>query len=116
MTMDILQKIWSKKTVYSVASSALLFLIISYALNLDLDDLFARAKAFVNPYHQEEEKVVPESWLALYGIEVTDELEYSADLDDDGLTLEQEYTYSTDPLNPDTDDDKYLDGDEVLNK
>jgi hypothetical protein len=36
-----------------------------------------------------------------------------SDADGDGLTTEQETTYSTDPLNPDTDGDGSNDGDEV---
>lgn len=35
------------------------------------------------------------------------------DADYDGLTAEEEATYRTDPLNPDTDADGYKDGDEV---
>ena len=113
--LKTLKTLLTKKTAYTVVSSVVLFLIISYLLNIDVDDLLTRGKAFVNPYAREEEEVVPKSWLALYGIEVTKDLDYSLDLDDDGLSLEEEYKYSTDPLNPDTDNDNYLDGVEVKN-
>lgn len=36
-----------------------------------------------------------------------------ADVDADGLTTEQETEYETDPLDPDSDDDGFLDGEEV---
>lgn len=39
----------------------------------------------------------------------------SSDLDQDGLTYQEEQTYKTDPNNPDTDGDSYLDGEEVVN-
>lgn len=38
-----------------------------------------------------------------------------ADVDDDGLTTAEEQKYKTDPLDPDSDDDGYLDGEEVEN-
>ncbi|MBI5794626.1 hypothetical protein HZA87_06145 [Candidatus Uhrbacteria bacterium] len=41
------------------------------------------------------------------------EAQAGADLDDDGLTTQEESQYGTDPLNPDTDEDGYLDGAEV---
>ncbi len=38
-----------------------------------------------------------------------------ADPDKDGLTNDEEFRYKTDPLNPDSDRDGYLDGDEIKN-
>ncbi len=39
----------------------------------------------------------------------------NADPDKDGLTNNEEFHYKTDPLNPDSDRDGYLDGDEIKN-
>lgn len=44
---------------------------------------------------------------------ILEEEPVSADIDEDGLTNEEELDYRTDPENPDSDGDGYKDGDEV---
>ena len=52
-------------------------------------------------------------WLKRYHITVTEEADVRKDEDRDGLTLFQEYSYLTDPFDPDSDQDNYTDGEEV---
>jgi len=52
-------------------------------------------------------------WLERHGISVQSATDVEIDLDDDGLTLLEEYTYLTNPLVADTDGDGYDDGKEV---
>lgn len=54
-------------------------------------------------------------WLKRYGISVHSLDDIKKDADNDGLTLEQEYLYLTNPFNADTDGDGYKDGEEVAN-
>jgi LPXTG-site transpeptidase (sortase) family protein len=58
---------------------------------------------------------IPQSWLDRYEIKINTEEDVKRDQDNDGLNLMEEYNNSTDPLDPDTDKDKYLDGQEVRN-
>lgn len=54
-------------------------------------------------------------WLDRYQISVSSMEEAQADADNDGLTLEQEYLYLTNPFSDDTDGDGYKDGEEIVN-
>ncbi len=54
-------------------------------------------------------------WLERYEISVSSMEDAQADADSDGLTLEQEYLYLTNPFSDDTDGDGYKDGEEVVN-
>lgn len=54
-------------------------------------------------------------WLKRYNITVRSLEDLQVDADNDGLTLEQEYLYLTNPFNADTDGDGYKDGEEIAN-
>jgi hypothetical protein len=54
---------------------------------------------------------IPDDWEIAHGLDPRVHDGWS-DLDGDGLTNQQEYKRDTDPLNPDTDGDGILDGDE----
>lgn len=54
-------------------------------------------------------------WLERYQISISSMEDAQADADNDGLTLEQEYLYLTNPFDEDTDDDGYKDGEEIVN-
>lgn len=54
-------------------------------------------------------------WLDRYQISVSSVEDAQTDADNDGLTLEQEYLYLTNPFNDDTDGDGYKDGEEIVN-
>ncbi|MBV9038230.1 MAG: carboxypeptidase regulatory-like domain-containing protein, partial [Acidobacteriaceae bacterium] len=56
---------------------------------------------------------IPVSWLVQYGLNPNDPIVGDEDPDHDGLTNLQEYQRHTNPVNPDTDGDGLLDGDEV---
>lgn len=55
-------------------------------------------------------------WLARFDARVSKESDLLSDSDEDGLTLEQEYFYNTNPFDEDTDRDGYTDGQEVANQ
>ncbi|MCK4635635.1 MAG: class E sortase [Candidatus Moranbacteria bacterium] len=54
-------------------------------------------------------------WLDRYQISISSMEDAQADADNDGLTLEQEYLYLTNPFSDDTDGDGYKDGEEIVN-
>lgn len=56
---------------------------------------------------------IPQKWLDKYDVTARNDIDLKIDQDGDGLTLIDEYTYNTDPRNPDTDGDGYFDGKEV---
>lgn len=56
---------------------------------------------------------MPNGWESAYGLNPKDSGDALNDPDNDDLTNLQEFTYGTDPKNPDTDKDGYLDGQEV---
>ncbi|MEA3322715.1 MAG: sortase [Patescibacteria group bacterium] len=64
---------------------------------------------------EKEDFGVPDVWLAQYDVILESFIDAKADIDNDGLTLVEEYEYHTDPTNPDTDADGYADGTEVNN-
>jgi LPXTG-site transpeptidase (sortase) family protein len=72
-----------------------------------------------SPEVEAEEEVedfgIPDEWLRKYDVVLENFIDAKADIDNDGLTLLQEYEYHTDPKNPDTDGDGYADGTEVNN-
>jgi hypothetical protein len=57
---------------------------------------------------------IPDEWEQYYGFNITNSSDAYLDPDNDKLTNLDEYLNKTDPLNPDTDNDGLLDGDEVL--
>jgi hypothetical protein len=57
---------------------------------------------------------LPDSWETTYRCMQANTVDNLADYDSDGLNNEQEYANSTDPCDPDTDDDDLTDGAEVL--
>ena len=56
---------------------------------------------------------IPDWWRAKYGFSITNNLWESSDVDTDQVTNADEYLYTTDPGNPDTDGDGMMDGWEV---
>jgi LPXTG-site transpeptidase (sortase) family protein len=89
--------------------------IIFYFLNFD----FRGSKSMVCDSLCSEADLskgkIPQSWLDRYEIKIESEADLNKDHDNDGLNLIEEYNNSTDPLDSDTDKDKYVDGQEVRN-
>ncbi|WP_440876888.1 M4 family metallopeptidase [Thalassotalea sp. PLHSN55] len=56
---------------------------------------------------------LPDSWESEYGLDNSDPLDAGFDNDQDSLTNIQEYTFGTNPIVADTDDDGLTDGEEV---
>ena len=56
---------------------------------------------------------VIKSYIALYGLSSYKDVHLSDDYDGDGLTLEKEYEYDTNPFKEDSDEDGLLDYDEI---
>ncbi len=92
----------------------ILTFIIFYLINSDVNSLKKTfCDSYCDEYNYVKNKEIPQYWLDKYGIEIKDESDLTADIDNDGLILRQEYKYFTNPLNPDTDGDGYKDGKEV---
>ncbi|HEY5913247.1 MAG TPA: LamG-like jellyroll fold domain-containing protein [Verrucomicrobiae bacterium] len=53
---------------------------------------------------------LPDGWETKYGLNPNSPLDATQDTDSDGLTNLQEFAKGTDPRNPDTDQDGYMDG------
>ncbi len=70
----------------------------------ELMDKLAEQNFGISPY-----------WLDRYQISVSSMEDAQADADNDGLTLEQEYLYLTNPFSDDTDGDGFKDGEEIVN-
>lgn len=66
-------------------------------------------------YMEDEYGGISPYWLERYGITVNSRKDIFKDHDNDGLDLKDEYKYLTNPLQADTDQDGYSDGDEVKN-
>ncbi len=64
---------------------------------------------------EKEDFGVPQKWLDRYGVTLDNFIDAKSDIDNDGLTLVEEYKYHTDPTKADTDNDGYNDGTEVNN-
>lgn len=62
-----------------------------------------------------DEDGLPDKWEKQYGLDPDDSQDAVRDPDVDKLTNLQEYQYGTNPQKPDTDNDGYKDGDEVIN-
>lgn len=58
---------------------------------------------------------IPNWWEEKYLLDTKDPRDSSKDADSDGLSNYMEFQLNTDPRNPDTDNDKYLDGEEYRN-
>lgn len=56
---------------------------------------------------------IPNYWLEKYSLSLASAEDLNADADSDGLSLQDEYKYFTNPLDPDTDKDNYTDGVEI---
>ncbi len=67
------------------------------------------------PQKDEDDFGVPSEWLSKYNVTLDNFIDAELDIDNDGLTLLQEYEYHTDPTKSDTDGDGYADGTEVAN-
>lgn len=67
----------------------------------------------LNPGNDSDGDGLPDTWERAYGFHVRIPDDTSLDLDGDGLTTIEEYRWGTNPWDPDTDGDGYLDGSEV---
>lgn len=103
----------AKKIILIALVVILSSIVLFYLFNFDFKGLFnlARTSFCGNPAGTEE--AIPVSWLNKYGISVSSPEDLKKDADNDGLNLLEEYQNSTNPLDPDTDKDGYLDGKEV---
>jgi len=63
----------------------------------------------------QDEELVINAWETTYKLDSKDKSDASSDSDNDGLTNQQEYEYSTDPTSSDTDKDDLSDYVEVTN-
>ncbi|MFC1645239.1 sortase domain-bontaining protein [Patescibacteria group bacterium] len=86
---------------------AILFSFAFYLINYDFSQIVGSKV--------DDRKKIPSQWLDRYGLVVLDDQDLDFDNDKDGLSLIEEYTYKTNPLKADTDDDGYSDGQEVKN-
>lgn len=86
----------------------------SYSFAVVAVDAFNNLSAFSDIVSCVPEAVsmIPDRWKLTYGFPLNDPSVDSQDPDRDRLTNLDEYRYGTDPLNPDTDGDGILDGDE----
>jgi len=102
-----------------MAKKIIIFLLIPvlfgaafYALNFDFGGLFD-ALCRNNQEESSQQFGIPTYWLEKHSISVSSAEDLKKDADNDGLGLEDEYKYSTDPNNSDTDKDGYNDGTEI---
>ncbi len=96
--------------------------LVTFAIVFSLfGGLFTRVTQTIVPVttenipQEKEDFGVPKEWLEKYDITLNNFIDAKLDIDNDGLTLVQEYEYRTDPRDDDTDDDGYIDGVEVKN-
>ncbi len=61
-----------------------------------------------------DDDLIPDAWEVSHDLYPLNPLDASLDLDGDGFTTVQEYTYNTDPHDYDTDNDGYSDWEEIL--
>ncbi len=105
-----------KKIVKILSGLLISGIAIFYFVNFGftgVKGLFCASFCKNNAQQAEEEKKIPEDWLAKYDLTVSQKDDLYSDHDNDGLTLLEEYKYSTNPLKADTDGDGYNDGKEV---
>jgi hypothetical protein len=65
-----------------------------------------------NKYLDRDDDGLPDYWELLYGLNINDPKDYLLDSDNDGLRNIDEFRKETDPTNPDTDGDGYVDGED----
>ncbi len=111
----------TKKTVLrdlllGVVLFAVFLWIFTWILNTDYGTLSKRLQAFANPDVFVQNQRIPQAWLTRYSISAVAESDFTSDTDNDGLTLEQEYQYLTNPLIADTDGDGIDDGQEISSR
>lgn len=107
---------WMRDLLVGVVLFGVFLGIFTIALNTDYDLLSKRIQAFISPYSFMKNQQIPQVWLVRYNISAIAESDFTTDTDGDGLTLEQEYQYLTNPLVNDTDGDGVLDGKEIKNR
>lgn len=98
-----------KWSILFVILAGLIFYLINYNFN-------AMPETFCNSFCDQGELMeneIPIYWLEKYGIKITIPEDLNIDIDNDGLSLKEEYKYFTNPVDPDTDKDGYNDGKEV---
>lgn len=103
------------KKIISILIIIALPIIIFYLLNFDFKGGKDMACNSLCGNDKSTQGEIPQSWLDRYEIKVENETDIKKDQDNDGLSLIEEYNNSTSPLDPDTDKDNYLDGQEVQN-
>ncbi len=102
------RKIFDWLILFTILAGAI-FYLINYNFN-------AIPETLCNSFCSEKQTVkneIPDYWLEKYDIKITTPEDLNVDIDNDGLTLKEEYKYFTNPLDPDTDKDGYNDGKEV---
>ncbi len=112
--------ITKKSILRDLIIGAVLFVIFlwifTWILNTNYSTLSKKLQAFANPDVFAQNQRIPQAWLTRYSISATAESDFVSDVDSDGLTLEQEYQYLTNPLIADTDGDGVKDGQEIRSK
>lgn len=88
-------------------------IIIFYLLNFDFKGSVDSTCISFCQKNNIDKNEIPESWLNRYDIKLENKDDLKKDIDNDGLALLEEYSNSTNPLDPDTDKDGYKDGKEV---
>jgi hypothetical protein len=82
---------------------------IATCTNFDSDDL-----CDIDVDSDDDNDCLPDTWELEYGLNIRDASSADSDLDQDGLIALLEYQNSTDPTDPDSDQDGVNDGVEVL--
>jgi len=107
-----------KRTLGGIGIFLSVFVVLFSAFNYDFGGSLARSQgrfdllASVGTVRDAYYGISP-YWLDRYGISLRNEADTRLDTDLDGLSLAEEYHYLTNPLDPDSDDDGYPDGQEV---
>jgi len=82
-------------------------------LKVELIELTPKEEGAEGEVTDTDEDGMSDDWEDQYGLNPNDPTDAKGDIDGDGLTNLNEYTYGTDPTNKDTDGDGFLDGEEV---
>lgn len=105
-----------RKNIFLKLSFLILFLVIFglafYLISFDFKSLFSFG-CQTKIKEATEQYGIATYWLEKYDIQLKSAQDAEADTDNDGLSLKDEFKYFTNPLDPDTDKDKYADGVEV---